>query len=159
MLETKHIINAIGVLNNLNKMLDKDIDILLKVKNSETGEILGFNYNYVADETLFIFASKEGKGTCNDYLRQLEGESNDECWNDYALANMNLNNDTDEILTSDDLEEMDEEELAKERYEVVTSLLTRVYVGDLNECPIKCFNKSFEIKDIQIIGKDLVLIY
>lgn len=148
MLETTEIIKAIKE-NNAN-------DLALKVKNSKTGEILGVKYNYVADEILFIFASKTGTGTCNNYLRQLEGESQDDCWIDYALTNLNQLLDSDEDLTEDDL---DEEELYKAKYDVVTNLLTRVYVGNLNECPIKCYDETFELVGVEVTNEAVLLVY
>lgn len=116
-------------------------DLLLKSKDIETGKILGYNYNYVDEEELFIFMSNTGEGTCSHYLHLLECESHDKCWDSYT----DYNNLTDE-------------ELVNAKYDVVTGLNTRVYVYD-KDYIITNYNKSFEITGIEITEDSLILLY
>ena len=140
----------LGTVDILKKIKEVDENLPLKVKNINTGEVLGVDYNYVADEILFLFASKDGRGTCANYLKQLKHESYDKCWESYAYANENV--------SPDEIEDWDGD-IDKAKYEVVTGLDTRIYIGNQNECPIKCFEESFEIVDIEVTNDALILLY
>lgn len=140
----------LGTVDILKKIKEVDGNLPLKVKNINTGDVLNFDYNYVANEILFLFASKDGKGTCDNYLKQLKHESYDECWESYAYANENV--------SPDEIEDWDGD-IDKAKYEVVTGLDTRVYLGNQDECPIKCFEESFEIVDIEVTNDALILLY
>lgn len=151
MLETVQILKAIEE-NNAK-------DLLLKVKNTKTGEVLGVDYNYVADEILFLFASKEGAGTCDNYLTQLKHESYDKCWESYAYDNEDVRHPDDIEDWEEDVPTLSGEELDKAKYEVVTGLDTMVYVGNQTDCPIRCFNESFEMTGIEVTNDALILLY
>lgn len=134
-------------------------ELLLKIKNTKTGEVLGVDYNYVADEILFLFASKEGKDTCGNYLTQLRYESYDKCWESYACANEDVRHPDNIEDWEEDVVTLSEEEMDKAKYEVVTGLDTRVYIGNQSDCPIRCFNETFEMTDIEVTDDALVLLY
>ena len=151
MLETVQILKAIEE-NNAK-------ELLLKVKNTKTGEVLGVDYNYVADEILFLFASTNGNGTCSNYLTQLKHESYDKCWESYACANQGVRHPDDVEDWEEDVPTLFGESMDKAKYEVVTGLDTRVYVGNQDDCPIKCFDESFEMTGIEVTDDALVLLY
>lgn len=151
MLETVQILKAIED-NNAK-------DLLLKVKDTSTGKVLGVDYNYVADEILFIFASETGNGSCSNYLKQLEYESHDKCWESYACDNEGLRHPDDVEDWEEDVPCLFGEAMDKAKYEVVTGLNTRVYVGNQGDCPIRHFDKSYEMTGIEVTEDALVLLY
>lgn len=133
-----------GTLDILDVINENGVDnFALQFKNSNTGEMLGFNYKYVADEILFLFADKTSNATCLHLKKGLDGESCDDCWNGYI----------------GDIDELSLEEIIEKRYDVVTGLEVRVYVGDECTCPIANFHESFNIKDIEVADNSIILVY
>ena len=119
-------------------------ELALKVKNTKTGDILNVEYNYVADEVLFLFASKSGTGTVKNYLSQLQYESQDDCWDSY------IDNEDDSLSP---------EEFLKRKYDLITEFNSRVYVGDTNECPIRNFHQTFEMTGMEVTPNEFILLY
>ena len=133
-----------GIFDVLNVINENGADnFTLKFRNSKTGEMLGFNYKYVADEIFFLFADKTSNATCLNFKKGLDGESCDDCWNGYI----------------DDIEDLSLEEIIEKRYEVVTGLELRVYVGDEDKCPIANFHESFNIQEIELADNSIILVY
>lgn len=133
-----------GTVDILNVINENGADnFLLKIKNSKTGKMLGFNYKYVANEILFLFADKDSNGTCLNLKKGLQGESCDNCWDCHI----------------DNIEDLSIEEIIEKRYEIVTELELRVYVGDEDKCPIANFQESFNIQDIEVTDNSIILVY
>ena len=136
MLETTNILEKIYGVNHES--------LPIQFKNSRTGEVLGFEYCYIADEILFLFASPEGQAMVRNYLSFLDSESYDDCWDTY-------------VDNYDD--SLGQEEMIEAKYNVVTGLETRVYIGDLNECPIRYFDDSYEMKSVEATEDALILTF
>lgn len=146
MLETKDLIIEMMKGDNLNKQF--------KIQDGLNGKIYGIDYNYVADEILFIFVNATSNKTCNNYISNLRGESDCSCWNECACTNLGLD------FNKDTLNEY-RDAINKEKYEIVTNLETKVYLGNPDEDPLKFYNNPLfvrEIKSIKITDKDFIII-
>lgn len=133
-------LNLADILSKINE--GKDSNIALKVKNSETNEVLGFDCMFIADEVVFLFASPNGSGTLRNLFAQLDREACDDCWNSHI-----------------DDDSLSEDEVYERKYDIVTELEAAIYIGNPNECPIKNSHLTFDIKDIEINKDNITLVY
>ena len=160
-------IDILGVVNNL-KDEKKDLNkIYLRAKDRKTGNTKGIGCNYVAYNMLFMYLSDDiNNKSINGYLRNLEGEATDSCWNDYAEANnyellkqLVENHEAEpgeslrDVLSNDDMQKL--------RYDYVTSMKTYIYPenGDEMSCPIENFDKTKNIKSIELSDNSITLVY
>lgn len=141
MLETVQILKAIEE-NNAK-------ELPLKFKNSKTGEVVGFDSHYVLEEIYFIIANKNSSNSCDIYLRNLESEACDECWNSHIYID-----DLDEDVS---IEDMNYNELQDYRLNVVENLETALYVGEFEDFD-NC-NEFETMKSIEVLNDCVLITY
>lgn len=147
-----------NILNEILKDRDEIKNISLKAKDSETGEIRGFLYTYVANETLFLFTSKEECNKCFNYISNLQGEGQDKCWEEYITIPEGYVHPSQGDCCEENDHVLSYEEIADMRNEVVINLDTEIYFGDIDECPLKDGNHR-HIKTIERTEDSIVLVY
>lgn len=160
-------VDILGVINNLK---EKGMDLnkfYLCAKDRKTGNIKGIGCNYVAYNMLFMYLSENlNNKSIYGYLKNLESEATDSCWNDYAEAdNYEL---LKELVENQEVEPgetlrdvLTNEEMQKLRYNYVTSMKTYIYPedGDKMSCPIENFHKTINIKSIETTDNSIILVY
>ena len=131
----------------------------VKIKNTKTGEMLGALCQYVADNIIFLFADKEGDGTCQDIREAILYECLSDDWNDEAYELREVRNPKDIEDWEYDVETLSDEELIRAKEEVVTGFPLRIYTEDAGDCPFRNKHQIFDIKGFDVDKDTLYLLY
>lgn len=122
-------------------------DLKLKFKNTKTNEVLGYDFIYIVDETLFLVPAPDYANNCNLLINAIWNEALSNSWSEYTLRYLNEEDETIEDL-DDYISEVGMQQYENDKFEALGSLTVNILLAE---------DEFYPVNNIKLENDSLIL--